>query len=100
MYAFSEEVKELKYRFSGDVKIIHSSECLVSLADQVQASDHQRGVVLAEVQPFTLDLLVIQEDQIRLLNRYALKDPSDSLEGHLPNHHVRSKKVIGLSYGF
>jgi hypothetical protein len=77
LYAVPDEVKELKHKFSGDVKIIHASECLVSLADQVQASDHQRGVVLAEVQPYTLDLLVIQEDQIRLLNRYALKDPSD-----------------------
>jgi hypothetical protein len=77
LYAVPEEIKELKNRLSGDVKIIHASECLVSLADQVQASDHQRGVVLAEVQPYTLDLLVIQEDQIRLLNRFALKDPSD-----------------------
>lgn len=77
LYAVPDEIKELKYKFSGDVKIIHASECLVSLADQVQASDHQRGVVLVEVQPCTLDLLVIQEDQIRLLNRYALKDLSD-----------------------
>ena len=77
VYSVSEEIKTLGSRFTGDVKIIHTSECLVSLSDQVKASDHQRGVVLAEVQPFTLDLLVIQEDRIRLLNRYALKDPSD-----------------------
>ena len=77
VYAVPEEINRLKSQFSGQVEIIHTSECLVSLSDQVKASDHQRGVVLAEVQPYTLDLLVIQEDQIRLLNRYALKDPSD-----------------------
>lgn len=77
VYAVPEEINELKSRFSGPVIIIHSAECLVSLSDQVKASDHQRGFILAEVQPFTLDLLVIQEDQIRLLNQFALKDPSD-----------------------
>jgi len=77
LFSVPEEVDSLKNRFSGDVKIIHVSECLLSLSDQVKASDHQRGVMLAEVQDHTLDLLVIQEDQVRLLNRYALKDPSD-----------------------
>ena len=32
---------------------------------------------MAEVQQHTLDILVIKEDQIRLLNRYTLNDPSD-----------------------
>ena len=77
LYAVPEEINELKSRFTGEAKVIHISECLVSLSDQVKASDHQRGVLLAEVQPHTLDLLVIQEDQIMLLNRFALKDPSD-----------------------
>ena len=77
LYSVPEAVGTLKNRFSGDVKIIHTSECLLSLSDQVKASDHQRGVILAEVQDYSLDLLVIQEDQVRLLNRYALKDPSD-----------------------
>jgi len=77
VYAVPEEIDALKAQFSGDVRILHTAECLVSLSDQVQASDHQRGVVLVEVQQFTLDILVILEDGIRLLNRYALKDPSD-----------------------
>ncbi len=77
VYSIPEEIVTLKERFSCEVKVIHPSECLVSLSDQVKASDHQRGVVIAEIQPYTLDLLVIQEDQIRLLNRYALKDTSD-----------------------
>ena len=77
VFAVPEEVNTLKKRFSGSIQIIHSSECLISLADQVKASDHQRGIIMAEVQPFTLDILIIQGDRIRLLNRYPLKDPSD-----------------------
>ncbi len=76
LFSVSSEIEELKNQME-DARIIHTSECLVSLSDQIQSSDHQRGVVLAEVQPHTLDLLVIQEDGIRLLNRYTLKDPSD-----------------------
>ena len=77
VFSVPHEIHELQEKFTGPVKVMHTSECLVSLSDQVQASDHQRGVILAEVQQFTLDLLVIKEDGVRLLNRYALKDPSD-----------------------
>jgi len=77
LFAVSEEIEVLKKRFTGEVKIIHSSECLLSLADQIKSSDHQRGVIVADIQRNTLDILVIQEDRVRLLNRYALKDPSD-----------------------
>ncbi len=77
VYAVPSELIDLKNLFTNHVQILHSSECLVSLSDQVKASDHQRGVILAEVQLHTLDLLIIMEDQIRLLNKYALKDPSD-----------------------
>jgi hypothetical protein len=77
LFACPGEMEQLKERTKGDQKILHAAECLVSLSDQVQASDHQRGFILAEVQLQTLGLLVIQEDGIRLLNRFALKDPSD-----------------------
>lgn len=77
VYTVPDEIEKLAEQFTEKVRILHSMECLVSVSDQVQASDHQRGVVLADVQPYTLDLLVIKEDGIRLLNRYALKDPSD-----------------------
>ncbi len=92
IYAVPEEIDALKVRFSSDVRILHTAECLVSLSDQVQASDHQRGVVLAEVQQFTLDILVIMEDGIRLLNRYALKDPSDFIY-HTLNTYKQLKLV-------
>ncbi|MCP4310833.1 MAG: DUF3822 family protein [Bacteroidetes bacterium] len=77
LYTLTAEMDDLKGKINGPVQIIHTSECLLSLSDQVQASDHQRGFILAEVQNQTLEILVIQEDRVRLLNRYALKDPSD-----------------------
>lgn len=91
LYAVSKEIEAVKKLFSGDVKIIHSSECLLSLADQVKSSDHQRGVVVADIQIQSLDILVIQEDQVRLLNRYALKDPSDFIY-----HTLNTLNQLGL----
>jgi hypothetical protein len=77
VYAVTEEVESLRDSFREKVRILHSMECLISLSDQVRASDHQRGVVLADVQPHIMDILVIMEDGIRLTNLYTLKDPGD-----------------------
>jgi hypothetical protein len=63
-----------------------------SLADQVQASDHQRGFLLAEVQARTLYLLVIRGDHILLLNRYALREPTDFIY-----HCLNTMKQLDLS---
>ncbi|MEN8156696.1 MAG: DUF3822 family protein [Bacteroidota bacterium] len=77
LFAYPAELDQLKAQIKGKVNIIHTAECMISLSDQIQASDHQRGFFLADVQLQTLDLLVIREDGIRLQNRYALKEPSD-----------------------
>ena len=77
VFAVPDKIIGLGNRFAGDVKTIHTSECLLSLADQVNASDHQRGVMMAEVQAHTLDILAIADDRVQLLNRYSLNDPSD-----------------------
>jgi hypothetical protein len=77
VFAVPDKIIGLGNRFAGDVKTLHTSECLLSLADQVNASDHQRGVMLAEVQAHTLDILAIADDRVQLLNRYSLNDPSD-----------------------
>lgn len=77
IFSTSSELEDLKGKIRGNVEILHTSECLISLSDQVQASDHQRGFILAEVQKHTLEILHIQEDRLRLLNRYTLKDESD-----------------------
>jgi len=77
IFAVSEKIMELGKRFNREVKVLHTSECLISLSDQIKSSDHQRGFILAEVQANSLDILVIREDRIHLLNRYSLNDTSD-----------------------
>ena len=77
LFAVTPEIENLQGKISGRVQILHISECLLSLSDQVQASDHQRGFILVEVQNHSLEILVIQKDRVRLMNRYTLKDPSD-----------------------
>jgi hypothetical protein len=79
LFAYKDGIRDLAGRMTGGVHVIHTAECVVSLSDQVQASDHQRGFVLAEVQTESLHLMVIREDGIVLLNRYVLRDPSDSV---------------------
>ena len=91
LYAYPQAMEALQEKIRGDVKIIHAAECLLSLSDQVQASDHQRGFILAEVQDRTLYLLVIREDGILLLNRFALKDPHDFIY-----HSLNTVKQLGL----
>jgi hypothetical protein len=89
-FAYPAEIGNLQDRFKNQVKLVHSMECLVSLSDQVQASDHQRGFIMADIQPGTLSLLVIQEDGVELLNRFALKDPSDFIY-----HTLNTLKQLG-----
>ena len=91
IFAVPEEIHELSKRISGKVKILHTAECLISLSDQVKSSDHQRGVVIAEVQTHTLDILVITGDQAQLYNRYSLNDPSDFIY-----HCLNTMKQLGL----
>jgi hypothetical protein len=77
VFAVPDKIIGLGNRFAGDVKTLHTSECLLSLSDQVNASDHQRGFLMAEVQAHTLDILAIIDDRVQLVNRYKLNDPSD-----------------------
>ncbi|RLD49989.1 MAG: hypothetical protein DRI97_17490 [Bacteroidetes bacterium] len=91
IYAVPDKIIGLGNRFAGDVKILHMAECLLSLSDQVKASDHQRGVLMAEVQDHTLDILVIVGDRVQLLNRYSLNDPSDFIY-----HTLNTMRQLGL----
>lgn len=91
LFAVTEGILDLESQFSGHVTLLHTTESLISLSDQVQASDHQRGMVLIDVQPMTLDILVIREDKIKLLNKYALKDPSEFIY-----HTLNTVKQLGL----
>ena len=69
IFAIPAEIENLKGMFHGKVHVLHTTECLISLSDQVQACDHQRGFILAEVQQHSLEILVIQEDRVRLINQ-------------------------------
>ena len=77
LFAYPDGLDELGEKIPGSVNIIHAAECMLSLSDQIQASDHQRGFILAEVQNSILNLLIIRGDEVLLLNRFALKDTSD-----------------------
>ncbi|MFH0759144.1 MAG: DUF3822 family protein [Bacteroidota bacterium] len=92
LFAYPGGIEELKEQIKGKVQVIHSSECLISLSDQVQASDHQRGFILAEVQQHTLNLLIIRADGISLINWFALKDPSDFIY-----HTLNTMKQLNLN---
>lgn len=92
VFAVPDKIIGLGNRFAGDVKILHTAECLLSLSDQVKASDHQRGVLLAEVQTHTMDILVISGDKVLLLNRYSLNDPSDFIY-----HTLNTMKQLDLA---
>jgi hypothetical protein len=91
VYSYPNDIEKLAGQIKGKVQIMHSAECVVSLSDQVQASDHQRGFVLVEVQAFTLHLLVIQEDGVLLLNQFTLKDSSEFIY-----HTLNSMKQLGM----
>ena len=84
VYAVNDKIIGMGNRFAGNVKTVHTSECLLSLSDQVNAGDHIRGGLMAEVQTHTLDVLVMANNRIQLLNRYALNDTSDFIY-HLLN---------------
>jgi hypothetical protein len=91
LFAVPANLLDIESQFSGHVTLIHATESLISLSDQVQASDHQRGMILIDVQPLTLNILVIREDKIRLLNQYVLNEPSEFIY-----HTLNTVKQLGL----
>ncbi|MEZ5072455.1 MAG: DUF3822 family protein [Bacteroidales bacterium] len=91
VHGVSQGILDLEEQIGKEPRLIHASACLVSLADQVQASDHQRGMVLAEVQRNSLDILVIREDKVLLLNRYPLQEASECIY-----HILNTMKQLGF----
>ena len=89
--SFPGHFQKLTELYSHEVKVLHAGECMVSLSDQVSASDHQRGFVLIEVQKQEMEILVIKGDNIVLSNRYVLKEPDEYLY-----HTLNTFKQLGL----
>ena len=89
--AIPQAILEMKDKMKGEVQILHVLECMLSLADQIKASDHQRGFLLAEVQQHSLSLLAIKEDRAILLNRFALNEPGDFIY-----HILNAMRQLGM----
>lgn len=91
IYSLPRELDSLVSGINGRTELLHAQEALLSLADQVQASDHQRGFVLTEIQEQTMHILVIREDELLLLNSYELKMPEDFIY-----HSLNTMKQLDL----
>ncbi|MCF8224244.1 MAG: DUF3822 family protein [Bacteroidales bacterium] len=77
-------LNDLAGKFKGNSRIIPVTLAMLSLADQVHASDHQRGFALLEMQRNFLAILVIKNDRIVLCNHMNLKS-TDELFYHILN---------------
>jgi len=64
-------------RLKSKHRIMHSTECMLSASDQVNASDHQRGFMMIETRGDQLEILAIKNDELLLTNRYRLKNSNE-----------------------
>jgi hypothetical protein len=69
----------LTEKFPGPARIVPAPEVMLSMAEQVNAADHQRGFMLIEAQQELLNLLIIKEDGIVLSNQLVLNESDDLL---------------------
>ncbi len=77
VYPVPNLIIDFSKRMMSECKIMHPLESMLSAADQVDASDHQRGFVMIETQDTTLEILVIQGAEVVLTNRYKLKNTDE-----------------------
>jgi hypothetical protein len=84
VYSVPELITSLADKFTGQTRIVPAPEVMLSMAEQVNAADHQRGFMLIEAQPGSLNLLMIKEDGIVLSNQITMKG-SDDLIYHILN---------------
>ena len=62
---------------NGNVRVIPDMEVLLSVADQVNASDHQRGFATVEMQPGYMAILFIRSDSVVIANHMQIKQPEE-----------------------
>lgn len=77
VYTIQNEIGDLARDFSKYVRVKPTTEILLSVADQVNASDHQRGFAIVEVQHGFLGILVIREDKLVLLNNIRINSDQE-----------------------
>ena len=91
VYAISGQIVSLAEKFSGTTRIIPAAEAMLSMAEQINASDHQRGFMAIETQPGSLNILMIREDQLILSNQISLKQP-----GEMVYHTLNAMQQLGF----
>jgi len=72
VYAVPVDYLLLAEKLAGSVRIKSSLEVLFSVADQVNAADHQRGFALVEAQPGYMGILMIRNDELMIANNQQL----------------------------
>lgn len=91
LFAVNKLIMEFAEGFRSKVRITHPAECLLSAADQVDASVHQRGFLLIETQEHMLEILAIQNDDLLLSNRYKIKNQDEIIY-----HTINTLKQLDL----
>lgn len=93
-FAYPQAIKEFTSEIKGVSRIFPSLGVLLSLADQIDASNHQRGFCLLEFQPRTLSILCIRGDEVLHSIEISLKQEEDFIY-----HSLNVFKQIGFSQG-
>lgn len=91
VYAVTGLIISLSEKFSGTTRIIPAAEAMLSMAEQINVSDHQRGFMVIETQPGSLNILMIREDQLVLSNQISLKQP-----GEMVYHTLNAMQQLGF----
>lgn len=84
VYAIPGAVSEMIEKVTGKVRVIPAMEVLLSMSDQVNAADHQRGFALVELQHGFLGILYIRDDKVIISNHMQIKHP-DEIVYHVLN---------------
>lgn len=84
VFAIHPAIEKLASELGTRPRILHSAAAMISLADQIPASDHQRGFMLTEIQQDIMEVLIIREDKLLLSNRFSIRNNDEALY-HLLN---------------
>ncbi len=77
VFAVPHVIVEFARHFSNVPRILTSTEVSLSVADQVNAADHQRGFAMIETQNCFINILLIRDDQLVLSNHLRLKNQEE-----------------------
>ncbi len=77
VYSVPELITTLAGEFSGPVRMVPAPEVMLSMAEQVNAAEHQRGFMLIEAQEGLLNILIIKDDEIVLSNQLTISGADD-----------------------